>query len=146
MDRLNYEFAVNSVTFESEEAALDHLATLVTKCENDGSHPSLCQALAKSQPKKTQVGYDSRKVMKTFRNAAIGMINAHVAESNPDLNPGQVKNSNRPFFMYLSWRAPHRPMSHDWDFDPANPQEHMPYVAFGKPGKLLSNYFERHRS
>ena len=52
------------------------------------------------------------------------------------------KNQNRPFFMYLSWRAPHRPMSHDWEYDPKNPWEHMPYVAQGKPGEQLGIFDE----
>ena len=30
----------------------------------------------------------------------------------------RAAGKNRPFFMYLSFRAPHRPMSHDWEFDP----------------------------
>merc|ERR1719454_580220 len=65
------------------------------------------------------------------------MINDHVQKSNPITAVGEEKSGNRPFFMYLSWRAPHRPMSHDWKFNETDPTEHMPYVAFGKPGEQL---------
>ena len=83
--------------------------------------------------------------MKTFRDQSIKMIKEHVRDHNPIISNGDPKQAgkNQPFFMYLSWRAPHRPMSHDWDFDPNNPTEHMPYVAFGKPGEQLG-IFDRY--
>ena len=72
------------------------------------------------------------------------MITKHVEKSNPIMQNGakRNKNQNRPFFMYLSWRAPHRPMSHDWEFDQKKPWDHMPYVAQGKPGEQLGIFDE----
>ena len=74
----------------------------------------------------------------------MNMITKHVEKSNPIMQNGakRNKNQNRPFFMYLSWRAPHRPMSHDWEFDPKKPWDHMPYVAQGKPGEQLGIFDE----
>ena len=74
----------------------------------------------------------------------MNMITKHVEKSNPIMQNGakRNKNQNRPFFMYLSWRAPHRPMSHDWEFDQKKPWDHMPYVAQGKPGEQLGIFDE----
>ena len=74
----------------------------------------------------------------------MNMITKHVQKSNPIMANGakRNKNQNRPFFMYLSWRAPHRPMSHDWEFDQKKPWDHMPYVAQGKPGEQLGIFDE----
>ena len=82
--------------------------------------------------------------MKNFRDKAIDYITEHVNTSNPIRPEGETRigSHNRPFFMYLSWRAPHRPMSHDWEFNPAEPFEHMPYVSNGKPGEQLGIFDE----
>jgi len=49
-------------------------------------------------------------------------------------------SKNRPFYMYLSFRAPHRPNSHSLDIDPENPDEHMPYLSLGKPAEQIKQF------
>ena len=65
---------------------------------------------------------------------AIDYISEHVSTFNPVIQSGDTKTpeQNKPFFMYLSYRAPHRPNSHDFVYDETNPNEMMPYMEFGK--------------
>ena len=143
-ERIHYEFAVNKKHFKEYDDAEAYRQQKVQECEANGSPKIFCHSLKISRPAKTQVDYDSRLVMKTFKTKAIEYIEEHVNKANPILEDGEerAEGKNRPFFMYLSFRAPHRPMSHDWDFDPENPHEHMPYVSFSKPGEQLGIFDE----
>ena len=143
-ERIHYEFAVNKKNFDNFDDAEAYRLEQVQACKDRNDPPTFCQALELSKPAKTQVNYDSRLVMKTFRDKAIGMITSHVQKSNPIMSDGDERSNqqNQPFFMYLSWRAPHRPMSHDWEFDPKDPHDHMPYVSFSKAGEQLGIFDE----
>ena len=44
-------------------------------------------------------------------------------------------DENLPFFMYLSFRAPHRPFSHNKTFE--EPDDHLPYRSLGKPTEQI---------
>ena len=65
---------------------------------------------------------------------AIDYISEHVSTFKPVIQSGDTKTheQNKPFFMYLSYRAPHRPNSHDFLYDETNPNEMMSYMEFGK--------------
>ena len=68
---------------------------------------------------KIQVDFDSRFIMKTFHQTAIDYITEHVEANNPIKAKGEDRSDteNQPFFLYLSFRAPHRPYSHGYEFD-----------------------------
>ena len=85
--------------------------------------------------------FTSAKINKNINNiseTAIEYISEHVSTSNPVTQSGNTKTpeQNKPFFMYLSYRAPHRPNSHDFVYDETNPNEMMPYLEFGKERDL----------
>jgi len=67
--------------------------------------------------------------MNTFKETAQDYISDHVKWHNPIKQNGKSReaNQNVPFFMYLSFRAPHRPFSHNKTFDPEDPEDHLPY-------------------
>ena len=143
-ERIHYEFAVDKKSFDNFDDAEAYRLEQVQACKDRNDPPTFCLALELSKPAKTQIDYDSRLVMKTFRDKAIGMITNHVKSKNPKMTDGddRTDQQNQPFFMYLSWRAPHRPMSHDWEFDPNDPHDHMPYVSFSKAGEQLGIFDE----
>ena len=135
-DRSNYEFAVNGTMFDTYDEAEAARQIAFANCD---PRVSACNDMRQSRPKRTQVDFDSRTIMKTFANTAIDYITEHVETNNPIRDDGESRsdNENQPFFLYLSFRAPHRPYSHDYDFDPEDPMAHMPYTALGKPGEQL---------
>ena len=92
-----------------------------------------------TRPKKTQVGFESTEIMEHFKTAANQYIEDHVNWSNPKKPAGTSKSGdeNKPFFMYLSFRAPHRPFSHNKTFDPNDPEDHLPYRSLGKPTEQI---------
>ena len=52
---------------------------------------------------------------------------------------------NKPFFMYLAFRAPHAPYSHNMTLDEI--QNSLPHSIIGKPGEqimLLDKYVEKY--
>ena len=140
LDRSNYEFAVNQTVYntkaEAQAAKEDGLAAL--KANGIPESNGLYKDMKSSVPKKTQDGYDSREILHRFHSVAIDYLTEHVEESNPITTDGDAKTDNKPFFLYLSFRAPHRPYSHNLTYDPENPTEHLPHASIGKPGEQFS--------
>jgi len=80
--------------------------------------------------------------MKEHHEWAIKYITEHVEDRNP-INPsGEVRTAeeNQPFFMYLSFRAPHAPYSHNLTDEEI--REFLPYNVFGKPGEMIGKFDE----
>ena len=78
-----------------------------------------------------------------FKTNAINFLEEHVTTFNPKMEKNAVRTAdqNKPFFMYLSLRAPHRPYSHNLTDDEI--RDFLPYSILGKPGEqigLLDNY------
>ena len=142
-DRSNYEFAVGGETFASYDEAEAARLIALEECKDSG-RGTACNDMIKSRPKKTQISFDSRYIMKTFHQTAIDYITEHVENNNPQKADGQERSEteNQPFFLYLSFRAPHRPYSHGWAYDESDPHEHMPYVSLGKPGEQIGLFDE----
>ena len=137
-DRSNYEFAVDQVVFDSkEEANAARLVALAEMAAKTGKNTQLYRDLKSSAPKLTQTGYDSKEIMHRFHKVAIDYLTEHVEGANPITPDGEIKKKNQPFFMYLSFRAPHRPSSHNLTFDENNPMEFYPHASIGKPGEQL---------
>ena len=80
--------------------------------------------------------------MHRFHSVAIDYITEHVESENPITTKGEEKSGNKPFFLYLSFRAPHRPNSHNLTFDASNPTEHLPHASIGKPGEQFVQFDE----
>ena len=135
-DRSNYEFAVNGTMFDNFADAEAARQKAITECD---PNVMACNDMKQSRPKRTQAGFDSRTIMQTFAHTAIDYMGEHVNEHNPIKEATEARSTteNQPFFLYLSFRAPHRPYSHEYDFDPEEPDAHMPYTALGKPGEQL---------
>ena len=66
----------------------------------------------RSMPRKTQRQFNSNKIMFQFHSKAIKFIEEHVWAHNPKKTTGKRRSAdeNQPFFMYLSFRAPHKEM------------------------------------
>ena len=78
-----------------------------------------------------------------FKTNAINFLEEHVTTFNPKMEKNAVRTAdqNKPFFMYLSFRAPHAPYSHNMTDDEI--RDFLPYSIIGKPGEqigLLDNY------
>ena len=75
---------------------------------------------------------------------AVKFIKEHVEEWNPkEITAGEERKAekNKPFFMYLAFRAPHAPYSHNMTLDEI--QNSLPHSIIGKPGEqimLLDKY------
>lgn len=71
-----------------------------------------------------------------FHKKATHFIEQHVKTFNPKMKSGtqRPKEQNKPFFLYLSFRAPHKPHSHNISFT-GDERDRMPYATMGKPGK-----------
>ena len=131
----NFEFAVNGTTYASFEEANRVRKQMIADCP-DGDP---CQKLKHTVPKRTQLNFDSRFITRTFHETAIDYIEQHVTERNPKMmkNKKRTEKQNQPFFMYLAFRGPHMPYSHEYTFNPKRPYEHMPYASFGKSGEQI---------
>ena len=66
-DRMNYEFAVNKLNFPTFEIAENYKNQQVLECRRNNQPEEFCKGLEMSKPALTQVDYDSRLVMKTFK-------------------------------------------------------------------------------
>ena len=68
LERANYEFAQNGQIWDTEEEALAEKARRVAACYADPNetNKSKCRALEESGAAKTQVGYGSDTIMRTF--------------------------------------------------------------------------------
>ena len=140
-DRSNYEFAVNQTVFDSKEEAEAARQAAIKEMEANGmKNTGLWRDMKISRPKLTQEGFDSKEIMHRFHSTAIKYLKEHESDKNSIAKAGQKKKNNQPFFMYLSFRAPHRPSSHNLTFDPENPTEFMPHMAFGKPGEQFYQF------
>ena len=79
---------------------------------------------------------------------AVKFIKEHVEEWNPkEILAGEERKAekNKPFFMYLAFRAPHAPYSHNMTLDEI--QNSLPHSIIGKPGEqimLLDKYVEKY--
>ena len=77
------------------------------------------------------------------KHHAVQYIKEHVDKWNP-VKPKDAErpaSENKPFFMYLAFRAPHAPYSHNLTFDEI--QQSLPHAIIGKPGeqiRLLDQY------
>lgn len=147
-DRSNYEFAAKpGDIYDKLEDAQKATDDAIAAC--DPKKNTACNDLKKSVPKRTQEGFDSRAIMRTFSETAQQYIREHVQTYNPKMANGNTRDAfvdektdlqestNQPFFMYLSFRAPHRPYSHEYVYNPEDPDELMPYTTLGKPGEQL---------
>ena len=92
---------------------------------------------------KIQLDYDSRTTMKLFHENAISFIDDHVKTKNPKKSPNEVRSNaeNQPFFMYLAFRAPHAPHSHDLTDEEI--ADFLPYSILGKPTEQIG-IFDRY--
>jgi arylsulfatase A-like enzyme len=133
-----YEFAVDQVVFDTkEEAAAAKKVALADLAAKIGKDNLVYQDAKAAQPKLTQTGYDSKEIMHRFHKIAIDYLTEHVKAANPITPKGENKDKNQPFFMYLSFRAPHRPSSHNLTFDENDPMEFYPHASIGKPGEQI---------
>lgn len=68
IERANYEFAQNGQVWDTEEEALAEKARRVAACYDDPreTNKSKCRALEESGAAKTQIGYGSDTIMRTF--------------------------------------------------------------------------------
>ena len=148
-ERYHYEFGgQEGGTFESyAEAERARLASLDAYLAIPGNAITdvLYRDMKKTRPKKTQVGFDSKLIMNTFKETAQEYLTQHVNWHNPIKPTGTARTAeeNVPFFMYLSFRAPHRPFSHNKTFDEDNPEDHLPYRSLGKPTEQIG-IFDKH--
>ena len=93
LERSNYEFAANGVSFPSLELALAAKQRALDAIERKfGKKSSHWQTMNKSQPKKTQVGYDSKTVMFTFHRQVLDFIDQHVDKFNPVKQAGTKRS------------------------------------------------------
>ena len=105
--------------------------------------PLKVRIVDKSEPKLTQLNFDSAETMFQFKTNAINFIEEHVTTFNPKMAEKSVRSAdkNKPFFMYLAFRAPHAPYSHN--MTDSEIRDFLPYSIIGKPGEqigLLDNY------
>ena len=134
--RVSYEFGADGVSYKSKEAAEAAKQILMKKVKRkEGANSKLYKKLKISQPARTQTGYDTKTMMYLHHHNAIKLITEHVQESNPNELTERTGDQNQPFFMYLAFRAPHAPYSHNLTAEET--ANFLPYNMLGKPGEQI---------
>ena len=136
--RVSYEFGADGVSYPSKAKAEKAKQALMAEVlAREGPKSKLYKKLKISKPARTQAGYDTKTMMYLHHVNAIKYITEHVTESNPIKAEGQERTAdqNKPFFMYLAFRAPHAPYSHNLTAEET--ANFLPYNILGKPGEQI---------
>lgn len=141
-EKTNYEFAVDKISFADKQDATDAIGIYYDEMKARGASNNVLTDIKNSKPKLTQLGFDSEEIMHRFHQKAIDYVTDHVNDKNPVKAEGENLETNQPFYLYLSFRAPHRPSSHNLTYDENNPTEHLPHASIGKPGEQLGLFDE----
>jgi len=127
------------IYFQLYQKALQAKENMIEKFrQNFGENNIFTKEALRSSPRLTQENFDTKKIMFMFHKKATQFIEQHVNQFNPRLKMGakREKLKNKPFFLYLSFRAPHKPYSHNVSFT-GDDIDRMPYATLGKPGKKI---------
>ena len=144
MTRVTYEFAAGGITYPSKEAAEAAKEVILEKIELElGKKSVMYKNMEKAKPARTQSDFDSKTIMYHHHHHAIKFIKKHVETSNPVKLEGETRlaTENKPFFMYLAFRAPHAPHSHNLTAEEL--ADFLPYSILGKPTEQIG-LFDRY--
>jgi len=143
--RLNYDFAAGGNTYDTyanADRAKAELLAHIVKTDPKGENGPHYKEVLKSKILRAQKHYDSKTMMKIHHEYVIKHIKEHVENHNPISPAGAVRTpeENKPFFMYIGFRAPHTPYSHN--LTDAEINEFLPYSIYGKPGEAIGKFDE----
>ena len=142
--RPTYEFAADGKTYPTKKAADAAKAVMLEEIKaTHGSKSTLYKTMVKAKPNISQKDFDSKTTMHLHHHHATKFITDHVQTSNPIKLDGEerVAGENKPFFMYLPFRAPHAPHSHNMTAEQV--ADFFPYAIGGKPSEQVG-LFDRY--
>ena len=73
IERANYEFAQNGQVWDTEEEALAEKAKRVAECYANETNKSKCKEMEESGAARTQIGYSSDTIMRTFTGKLLNL-------------------------------------------------------------------------